>query len=311
LRLPRSLDIRGWALLGATALCIALPGVVATLGGSAHAGVSLEERKMPMRFSWVACQPNCRGWVSAVGIVTADSPRDFDEFARGRQLGGATIVLDSSGGSVNDSIALGRRWRSLGALTTVGSSVQTHTAQGDRAGVAPEAYCESMCVFLLLAGRTRYVPEAAHVRVHQIWMGDRADDAKAASYTAQDLTIVERDIGRLAKYTFDMGGAGDLLSLALNVPPWEDLHELSPEELRLTNLVTTDAVAEVLPRTDSSAAPMAELTTKPLQDRVVSTAAASETNPQPVKSTKTAEVMAPTGGEIVPTGGVAAAAPAK
>ena len=115
----------------------------------------------------------------------------------------------------------------------------------------PEAYCESMCVFLLLSGKTRYVPEAAHVRVHQIWMGDRADDARAASYTAQDMMIVERDIGRLAKYTFDMGGAGDLLSLSLSVPPWEDLHELSPAELRLTNLVTTDAVAEVLPRIDN------------------------------------------------------------
>ena len=312
MRFVRSLGFRGWALLGAAAFCITVPAVLAMLGGSAHASGSLEERKLPMRFSWVACQPNCRGWVSAVGIVTADSPRDFDEFARGRQLGGATIVLDSSGGSVNDSIALGRRWRSLGALTTVGSSVQTHTAQGERASVAPEAYCESMCVFLLLSGRTRYVPEAAHVRVHQIWMGDRADDAKAASYTAQDLTIVERDIGRLAKYTFDMGGAGDLLSLALNVPPWEDLHELSPEELRLTNLVTTDAVAEVLPRTGSSAAPMAELTTKSVQDRFVGSAVGSETNPQSVNSTKTAEAVAPKGGEVIaPTGGVAAAAPAK
>ena len=222
-------------------------------GGRAHAGVTLEERKLPMKFSWVACQPDCRGWVSAVGIVTADSPKDFDEFARGRQLGGATIVLDSSGGSVNDSIALGRRWRDLGLLTTVGTSIQTRTAQGERASVAPEAYCESMCVFLLLSGKTRYVPEAAHVRVHQIWMGDRADDARAASYTAQDLMIVERDIGRLAKYTFDMGGAGDLLSLSLSVPPWEDLHELSRGELRLTNLVTTDAVAEVLPQMDSAA----------------------------------------------------------
>ncbi len=137
----------------------------------------------------------------------------------------------------------------------------------------PEAYCESMCVFLLLSGKTRYVPEAAHVRVHQIWMGDRADDARAASYTAQDLMIVERDIGRLAKYTFDMGGAGDLLSLSLNVPPWEDLHELSREELRLTNLVTTDAVAEVLPQTDIAGAPVAELTAKPVQDRFVSSAA--------------------------------------
>ena len=272
-------------------------------GGRAHAGVTLEERKMPMRFSWVACQPNCRGWVSAVGIVTADTPQDFEEFARGRQLGGATIVLDSSGGSVNDSITIGRRWRNLGALTTVGISAQTRNPQGDRASVAPEAYCESMCVFLLLSGKTRYVPEAAHVRVHQIWMGDRADDAKAASYSAQDLMIVERDIGRLAKFTFDMGGAGDLLSLSLSVPPWEDLHELSRAELRLTNLVTTDAVAEVLPQFDSPNVPVAEVVTKPVQDRFVSeTVSAEKSQAASAKSTKTAEAT-------VPTGGVAPVAP--
>jgi hypothetical protein len=291
-------------LLGLAAFCIASGGAPAILGGPAHAGASLEERKLPMRFRWVACQPDCRGWVSAVGIVTADTPGDFDEFARGRELGGATIVLDSSGGSVNDSIALGRRWRDLGALTTVGVSVETRTAQGDRARVMPEAYCESMCVFLLLSGKARYVPEAAHVRVHQIWMGDRADDARAASYTAQDLMIVERDIGRLAKYTFDMGGAGDLLALSLSVPPWEDLHELSRQELRLTNLVTTDAVAEVLPQADTANAPVAALAAKPLQDRAVSGAVEAEAHPQAVKSTKTAEAT-------VPTGGVAAPVPAR
>src|SRR5437667_7985959 len=282
LRFVRSLDFRGWALIGAAGLCIAVPGVIAVLGGSAHAGVTLEERKLPMRFSWVACQPNCRGWVSAVGVVTADSPKDFDEFARGRQLGGVTIVLDSSGGSVNDSIALGRRWRNLGALTTVGTSVQTRSAQGDHAGITPEAYCESMCVFLLLSGKTRYVPEAAHVRVHQIWMGDRADDAKAASYTAQDLMIVERDIGRLAKFTFDMGGAGDLLSLALSVPPWEDLHELSPLEMRLANLITTDAVAEVLPQDNGATTAAVALSAKPAQDRFV--AGARDATPQAVST---------------------------
>jgi hypothetical protein len=304
LRLVRSLRLRGLALLGAAALCITLPGILAAPGDLAHAGSSLEERKLPMRFSWVACQPNCHGWISAVGIVTSESPRDFDDFARGRELGGATIVLDSSGGSVNDSIALGRRFRNLGLMTTVGTSIQTRTAQGDRAGIAPEAYCESMCVFLLLSGKTRYVPQAAHVRVHQIWMGDRADDAKAASYTAEDLMIVERDIGRLAKYTFDMGGAGDLLALSLNVPPWEDLHELSREELRLTNLVTTDMVAEVLPQPGGSVMPTAAWTAKPVQDRFVSSATNDEPVAPAVKSTKTAEA-------IVPTGGVAAAGPAK
>jgi hypothetical protein len=318
LRFVGSLDLRGWVLLGATALCVALPGATAAPAGSANATATLEERKLPMRFSWVACEPNCRGWVSAVGIVTSESPEDFDEFARGRHLDGATVVLDSSGGSVNDAIALGRRWRGLGLMTTVGTTIENRTAQGDRAGIIPDAYCESMCVFLLLSGKTRYVPEGAHVRVHQIWMGDRADDAKAASYSAQDLMIVERDVGRLAKYTFDMGGAGDLLSLSLSVPPWEDLHELSREELRLTNLVTTDAVAEVLPemsprisaRTDSAALPVAELAAKPVQDRfVTSTVQAEVSLPKepaptehtlPEKSTKTAEA----------TGGLVAA-PAK
>ena len=236
-------------LCGTAAFCLALPGIMAALA-PALAGTELEERKMPMRFTWMAChcQPHSpRLDQRAVGIVTADTPRDFDEFARDRNLKGATVVLDSSGGSVNDAIALGRRWRDIGLLTTVGAGVETRTASGNRASVEPSAYCESMCVFLLLSGKVRYVPDGAHVRVHQIWMGDRADDARAASYSAQDMMIVERDIGRLAKFTFDMGGSGDLLSLALNVPPWEDLHELSPSELRLTNLVTTDAVADVLP----------------------------------------------------------------
>jgi len=293
-----SLSLRGWALLGAAALGIAVAGTVTTPGNSAHAGSTLEERKLPMKFSWVACQPNCRGWVSAVGIITADSPKDFDEFARDRQLNGATFVLDSSGGSVNDAIALGRRFRGLGALTTVGTSLVSQTAQGDRASVMPEAYCESMCVFLLLSGKTRYVPSAAHVRVHQIWMGDRADDARAASYSAQDLMIVERDIGRLAKYTFEMGGAGELLSLALSVPPWEDLHELSAAELRLTNLVTTEAVADVLPRQDN-AIPVADAKPKD-RDRFVSSAVEGEAEPQAAKATKTAEVLVPTGGTAAP-----------
>ena len=276
-------EIRGWMLLVGAGLCIAL---VAMLSGSVHAGVALEARKLPMKFTWVDCQPNCRGWVSAAGIVTADSPTEFDEFARGRQLGGATIVLDSSGGSVNASIALGLRFRELGALTTVGISVQTNTTQSAPANRAPVAYCESMCVFLLLSGKTRYVPETAHVRVHQIWLGDRANDAKAATYSADDLMIVERDIGRLAKYTFDMGGTGDLLSLSLNVPPWQDLHELSREELRLTNLVTTDMVAQ--PGGPNAA--VVELSPKPVQGRFVSRAVATETTPEPTKSAKSAGI---------------------
>jgi hypothetical protein len=264
--LARRVTTRACMLLSVATCCIALLGLVAMPDRSAYARAALEERQLPMKFNWVACQPNCRGWISAVGIVTAETPSDFDAFARDHQLKGETVVLDSGGGSVNDAIALGRRFRALEMFTTVGVSVLTSSAHGERAHVSPEAYCESMCVFLLLSGKSRYVPEQAHVRVHQIWMGDRADNARAASYSAYDLMTVERDIGRLAKYTFDMGGAGDLLSLSLNVPPWEDLHELSREELRLTNLITSDKVAQL---------GSVGLAPKSLQRLFVSTAAAS------------------------------------
>jgi len=276
----------------AAALCLALPGATATFGTSARAGGSLEERKLPMKFSWVVCEPNCRGWISAVGVVTADSPKEFDQFARGRDLAGATIVFDSSGGSVNDSITLGRRFRDLNMLTTVGVSIINHAQGNERGSVAPEAYCESMCVFLLLSGKTRYVPQQAHVRVHQIWMGDRADDAKAATYSAQDLMIVERDVGRLAKYAFDMGGTGDLMALSLSVPPWEDLHELTTAELKLTNVANTDRASDVLPQVEVGV-PMAQAAPKSVQDRFVSNAEGGATI-QPVKSTKTAEAAVPT-----------------
>ncbi|MGX7741077.1 hypothetical protein [Rhodopseudomonas parapalustris] len=277
------------AVLGLVLLGFAADSSIPVTAGAA----SLEARRQPMKFGWVACDPDCGGWISAVGIVTTDTPKDFEDFARDRNLTGATVVLDSSGGSVNDAITLGRRWRKLGLATTVGTSVPAASPLGNRPRIDGKAYCESMCVFLLLSGQARYVPEGARVRVHQIWMGDRAEDARGASYTAQDMSIVERDIGRLAKFTFEMGGTGDLLSLALSVPPWEDLHELSRAELQDTNLITTQAIADLLPGLGSEPArTVASTMPKPVQDRFAS---------QPAPATKTAEAL--------PTGGTAAAQP--
>ena len=90
-----------------------------------------------------------------------------------------------------------------------------------------------------------------------------------------------------------MGGTGDLLSLALSVPPWEDLHEMSRGELRLANLVTTEAMADVFPQDN---VPMAEAKPAKPQDRFVSSAVEGEAQPQPAKSTKTTEAAVPTGG---------------
>ena len=61
MRFVKSLKFRGWALLGATALCLALPGAITTLGNSAYAGGTLEERKQPMQFNWVGLPAGLQG----------------------------------------------------------------------------------------------------------------------------------------------------------------------------------------------------------------------------------------------------------
>ena len=272
-----SLALSGWAKM-----CAAVLWFVA-LDGSVHAASSLEERKLPMKFSWNsdspsrACEPQCKGWVGATGIVTSETYGLFEEFSNAHDLRGVTVVLDSGGGSVLDAIKLGRRWRELRMSTTVGIPVETSN-YSMRASVLPDAYCESMCVFLLLAGVNRYVPPTAHIRVHQIWMGDRAEDAKAASYTAQDVSIIQRDVGRLTRYTFEMGGTGDLLELALSVPPWKPLRELTMDEVRKSNLMSVETLAEILPGVDST--PLLSIG-KPVQERFAG------------EPKKTAEVKAP------------------
>ena len=235
--------------------CVFLAGVV---GLSAPAFAA---RALPMQFELRqegpadTCGAQCRMLISASGAITSDTPTLFHNFASGRDLNGATVVLDSDGGSVLGAMALGRQIRALKLATTVGriKDLPANGQEPRRATLTPRADCESMCAFVLLAGVQRAVPPEARVMVHQIWLGDRRDDPTAAHYSAEDLVLVQRDIGRLARYTAEMGGSVDLLALALRIPPWEPMHALTREELRLTQLdMAEPPVARAAPATTAA-----------------------------------------------------------
>jgi hypothetical protein len=213
-----------------------------------------DARTLPMSFEWrrespaEACGTKCRTWISAIGAITADTPRKFEALARTRDVRGAVLVLDSGGGSVLGTLELGRMLRRLDIATTVGKTLVVPGEKGEpRVMLSFKADCESMCAFLLLAGTRRYVPAEAKVLVHQIWLGDRRDDATAATYSAEDVMVIQRDIGRLVQYTAEMGGGADLIETALRIPPWERLRPLSPEELTRAKLDTGDSPFEPVP----------------------------------------------------------------
>ncbi len=218
------------------------------------------------------CGTKCRSWIAAVGSISSDTPRAFETFARANDVRGAVIALDSGGGSVLGTLELGRTLRRLDIMTTVGrTTLLPPDKNGEvRATLSPRADCESMCAFLLLAGTRRYVPAEAKVLVHQIWLGDRRDDATAATYSAEDIMVIQRDIGRLVQFTAEMGGGADLVETALRIPPWERLRPLSPEELIRAKLQTGESPFEPAapePAVSSSASTAATTHVSAITDR--------------------------------------------
>jgi hypothetical protein len=195
-----------------------------------------------------SCASTCQPLIAASGMITADTPRQFIAFVRdnalqaaqgARQTGqpGATVALDSDGGSVLGALDLGRAIRRFGFATTVGRVVERRATAFVRYGeTIGRADCQSMCAFVLLAGVQRRVPPDARVLVHQIWLGDRREDAVASTYTAEDLVVVQRDIGSILQYTIEMGGDAELVELSLKAPPWEPMRVLTRDEIRRMKL---------------------------------------------------------------------------
>jgi hypothetical protein len=248
-------------LATALALVLTTPAIVspAASGGT--------DRTLPMQFDLrregpaQSCGGQCRLLIFASGAITADTARDFTSFTRGRDLTGATVVLDSDGGSVHGAIALGRQIRRLGLDTTVGRPVDLDepSQKLPRAKLSPRADCESMCAFVLVAGVHRSVPAEARVMVHQIWLGDRREDPTAASYSAEDLVLVQRDIGKLAQYTTEMGASIELLDIALRIPPWEPMHTLTRDEIAHARVATVDTENEPASATVAASPPPAAI----------------------------------------------------
>jgi hypothetical protein len=201
-----------------------------------------------MRFEWVRegpaekCGSACKEWVSAKGAIMPDTAREFEAFARTRDVAGKVVVLESPGGAVPAGLALGRAFRRLNMTVTVGQTVMlpADSSGEQRATYSPKAVCASMCPFVLLGGVRRHVPPEARILVHQIWPGAARADSTAAVYSAQNVATLLRATSEIARYTVDMGGEIELFDLSMRIPPWEELRVLTNIEVQRTRLNTTD-----------------------------------------------------------------------
>jgi hypothetical protein len=221
------------------------------------------------------CRDRCRVWIAASGRISETSAADFEAFVHGLDVRGATVALESGGGVVDGGLELGRAFRRLGLMTTVGRIVRLPPGPNGerRAALSPRATCASMCVFALLGGVRRHVPDEARVLVHQIWPGRQRDDAVAATYSAGNMMRIQRELGVIARYTAEMGADIELFELAMRIPPWEALRPLSGEELRRMRVHNADMARSV----STGAAPAVPAPAAPAPPRGESVAFAGTT----------------------------------
>ena len=96
------------------------------------------------------------------------------------------------------------------------------------------------------------------IQIYEIRGFLEANAAAAAAQKANDLDIAHMeqalaDIGKLARYTIEMGGGIELLETALRTPPWQPMQVLSADEVRRLRLATVELLFETpVPQTAAS-----------------------------------------------------------
>src|SRR5262249_1231435 len=208
--LPRGQPMRWGVVVPAVLVLLAglSPGRADPAGASPPNRLPRSDQQPPtMQFERVReggdCRDHCRIWIAASGRISETTAADFEAFVRDLDVKNTTVALDSGGGVVEDGLALGRVFRRLGLTTTVGGIVRLapDASGARRAALSPRATCASMCVFALLGGVRRHVPDEAHVLVHQIWPGKQREDALAATYSAGNMMRIQRELGVVGRYT--------------------------------------------------------------------------------------------------------------
>lgn len=141
-------------------------------------------------------------------IAGGDAPRILKQIEELREVP-TRAILNSPGGSVHDALELGRALRLAGMATEM--------REGD--------ICYSACPYLLAAGVTRTVPEAAFVGVHQHYFGENT--LLPAFVAVED---IQRGQAEVMRYLNQMGIDPLVMQHALGTPP-DEIYVLLPEEL--------------------------------------------------------------------------------
>ena len=149
------------------------------------------------------------------GAIAEGDAERLTDWLTGREMPN-TVQLHSTGGSVQDALAIGKTLR--------GGEANTEITEG--------AVCLSACPYILASGTERHVHKDGFVGVHQHYFGENI--ALPAFLAVED---IQRGQGQVMTYLDAMGIDPLLMQHALVTPP-EEIYVLLPEELETYKLAT-------------------------------------------------------------------------
>ncbi len=229
-----------------------------------------------MRFAVVRnigteCYPVCAEWISAQGTITTKTASQFRNFLR-RGVGNRKlpVVIESRGGDVDSSLAMGRLIRARGLDVGVGRTNFIGCSPGAKgckprkdgtfigSAISVNAYCASACAFVLAGGVSRVVGRPSYLGVHQIttirqmqkllyrletrWVNGKKVTKKRIIKRiptgTETSTRMSKQLRRkIAKYLAEMGVSADLLE-SIEKTPASTMLRLTQDEMAAMKLVT-------------------------------------------------------------------------
>ncbi len=146
------------------------------------------------------------------------------------------VLLSSVGGNVAAGYGIGEVFRQINATVIVGRAVPSSSGSGYTFGPGG---CASACVFALMGGKNRVVPEGSKVGVH--WMSGPVPQVSSGSVfapsseTKDDSDAKEQ---RMRQYMRRMGVRPDLAAFIRKVP-YSEMHVMTAQELQRFGLART------------------------------------------------------------------------
>jgi hypothetical protein len=231
------------------------------------------------------CEPNCPAWIAAQGTIRPGAVAKLKKVLKHLGSQKLPILIESPGGTVEESLVLGRLIRANGLEIVVAKTELQTCSRSDAICLArkvrgirtgkPNAYlavCASACAFTLAGGTRRIVGRASLVGVHEVasyrttvrilqkykisqssFLGVPTGEkkrilisSKKVSEKTEQVKTAEVEYKKLAAYFSEMG-IGSGINGLMRAAPHKSIHVLTREELTATKLATdSTSVDEVV-----------------------------------------------------------------